>query len=93
MSYDDSLAQVAAVSDDSTPALYAHSAPSMSSGIEATAAQPFPLPRPALPAWLLTAQVRQTPEQLARLDEALAAVDDQGRWVHPIPSRDCRAGR
>ncbi len=91
MSYDDGLAQVAVVSGDSAPTLYAHSCPSMSSGIEATAAQPFPLPRPTFPAWLLAAQVRPTPEQLARLDEALAAVDDQGRRVRPGYSRGCRS--
>ncbi len=49
--------------------------------------------RAPLPAWLLAAQVRPTPEQIARLDEALAAVDDQGRRgrVRPIFSRNCRA--
>ena len=51
----------------------------------------FPHPRPSLPAWLLTAHVTPTPAQLARLDEALAAVDDQGRRVRvrPIYSERC----
>ncbi len=51
--------------------------------------------RVTLPAWLLTARGRPSPEQLVRLDEALAAVDDQGRRVRrrPICARNRRPRR
>ena len=43
----------------------------------------FPRPRPTLPAWLLTAHVTPTREQLARLGAAL-----NGTLENPSPRKD-----